>query len=118
MAEVIVGEMIGVTQTEMINIIKKNPGKAMTVKFHKKPCEGNLAEALRGGQQDMTDRQWKSLRKKCMAGEERIYRGRHELNFNDHGRLYFFAAGESGIRQLDLRTVVNVVVDGISYFRK
>jgi hypothetical protein len=103
-------ETIKVTQTEMIQVLLDARRTAMTVNFNKKPDAAEAAEALSGGKDGMTDRQWKAKVKLALEGEERTAIGYHEGNLDERGRLKFYENGK-GFRQVDPRTLNWVVVN-------
>ncbi len=105
---------VKVTRTEMINILKNCRQTAMTVVYHKKPDEGIIAKAVASGQGDLTDKQWKSVVKRLIQGEERTMIGCHYGGFDDHERLKFQEAGV-GIRLVDTRTLMSVIVKRVFY---
>jgi hypothetical protein len=107
-------EDIKVTRTEMINILKSNRQTAMTVVYHKKPDGKKLAEILKGGQGEMTDRAWLIQMNKLVLGEERTMIGHHFGSFDEHERLRFREHGK-GQRLIDTRTLKRVVVNCVNY---
>jgi len=88
-------------QTKIIEIVKDNPRRAMTVTFRKKPDNSMAADLLATGQGSMTQRQWRKKVREATAGEERTLVGYHQNKFDEHGRLRFNA--EEGPRLIDPR---------------
>lgn len=103
-------------RTELIEKIKENSRQAMTITYNKKVEGKNVAELLAKGQNDKTDRAWVQEVNKAMQGDERALTGHHSNAYTAHGHLYFNCLGETtGIRQVDLRTVKELIVNNTRY---
>jgi len=113
------GEPEVINRTTMIELVKQYPRVAMSITFTKKPDPKHTATLLAEGKAGKTDRQWNSLVKSAMQGEERVMQGVHHREFDEHGRLRFTEidgnGGMSGHRLVDLRTITGLIFHNQEY---
>lgn len=110
-------EEIKVSRTEMINILKDRKMTAMTLTFHKKADPKAAATILRGGQGNLSARNWNKLVKDTLEGEERTMIGHHYGVMDEHDRLKFIEHGK-GHRLVDTRTLTMLRVNRVTYVLK
>ena len=121
------------TNTELNEIIKNNPFKAMSICFTKAAKEKskkayNLEVAERI--EDLKNAKVSELEElaiqlienpplKEIPGELRVIKGYHNNNFTNQGRLNFFDMEDNYVlKQVDPRTVEYVIVNNIKYILK
>lgn len=103
-----------VSRTEVIEVLNAHPRTAMTVNFNKAPDPKAIADALRLGQDKMTDRAWRTKVGELVAGEERTMVGHHYGFYDEHKRLQF-QEEEKGQRLVDPRSINWLIVNQVKY---
>ncbi len=108
------------SRTKTIEILKANPGTAMTIVFSKKVVAKDVAKALEEGKGSSTQKDWTAKIKGLLEGPERVMIGHHNLIFDEHQRLRFVEqvnakTGLPEARLVDLRTLKSLVVDRVRY---
>lgn len=128
------------TMTELIEIIKENPRKAMTVTFfkqdvsktqkaYKAEVESKISEfenATMGSLRDLVMSLIENPLSKTIPGEERVMKGRHHGFIDEKGRVHFIDMEitfdpknpDSRLRQIDTRTIQSIIVNNIKYVLK
>ena len=102
------------SRTQLIEKVISYPFTAMTIVFNKKPVAKDIAETLRNGQGNLSDRAWTRHVSALMKGEPRTMIGHHRGQFDEHRRLRFSESGK-GPRLVDPRTIQSVIVDRVRY---
>lgn len=110
-----------VSRREMIEIVVSNPKTAMTISFNKKLKNTDVAaEAM--AYLDSTTRPSKTGMAKALSlkGEDRVMVGHHYTSFTEEGRLNFIDAEAEGmpVKQVDTRTIYEVIVGNVKYVLK
>lgn len=119
-AEFVVADQVGseqtVNQTELLELITKNPRTAMTIHFRKKLDPANVLKKVRLRLEDdpSTSRAFGQFLKEELKGEPRTMIGRHYGEFDDRGRLQFIEH-RKGMRLVDPRTVEFAIIRGVRY---
>ena len=106
------------TRTDLITEIVRHPRIAMTIWFRKKVKDTEAVKAIReiiASGIDPNGRAFSSKVKAALAGELREMQGRHEGNYDEHGRLYFLDVESKGLRTVDPRTIEQAIIDGTGY---
>lgn len=108
------------SRTKTNEIIKDNPGTAMTIVYNKKPNAKDAAKALEAGKGGMTQKEWVKVVEEAQTGAVRTMVGHHSLHFDDHQRLRFIEqenakSGNPEARLVDLRTIQSLIVNRIKY---
>ncbi len=120
-----------VSRTEIIDILLKNPNIVMTVNFNKQIKEADVRKEIyelypnKGGKL-LSESEFKknvnSILKKALEGEPRVMEGFHYSEVNSFGRLSFIDMNIdkslSRIRQVDPRTVNEIILKGTKYIVK
>lgn len=103
-----------VSRTRAIEILTEHSHTAMTVHFNKALDPKAVADALKGGQGTLSDKEWKKRVAEACAGEERVMIGHHSNSFDEHRRLHFVEMDKGG-RLVDVRTVNWMIVNRVKY---
>lgn len=106
------------TRTKLIEEIMRHPRIAMTIWFRKKVKDTDAVKAIRFALNygmDHKSREFSTKVKEILAGELREMQGRHETNYDEHGRLYFLDVESKGLRTVDPRTIEKAIIDGVEY---
>lgn len=109
---------IKLARTEIIKILVEHSHTAMTVVFRKKLDPKVAAKTLATGQGSMSDKEWTKTVEAALEGESRRMIGHHFGSFNEHQRLKFEEHGEEHQKQVDPRTVDEVIVNRVRYLVK
>lgn len=110
------GGFTELSRTELIKKIMAVPYMAMTIVYHKKPDMKKAAETLATGQGTISDREWKKTVTACLEGEQRLMKGYHVAEYDEHGRLKFIeVGGNGGFRLVDPRTITSAIFQNVHY---
>lgn len=109
-------EEVTCNQTELIDLIMRNPRTAMTIQFRKQVKASEVTKAVRTALETLEpgSRKFASAIKEAVAGEQRTMLGRHYGDTDGRGRLNFMEHGV-GLRLVDPRTVEFAIIRGVKY---
>lgn len=111
-----------ITRTEMSTIVMKSARVIMSVTFRKKPdpkvLVKQIIDMIANPDAYKTKAKISKAIKEPTAGKKRTMIGRHDGYMNEQGRIDFIdmeVTNGSPLRQIDPRTIEEVVVGGVLY---
>jgi hypothetical protein len=107
---------VTVNQTNLIEIINKNPRVATTINFRKKVNPATVTKQLREFllTTSASKKKFATAVRESLAGESRTMIGRHFCDYDERGRLRFIEHGK-GLRLVDPRTVEFAIINDTKY---
>lgn len=120
-----------VTRTELTEIIRSNPARAITINFNKQVKAPDVTKEIIEAHENSTPKAFAAVVakavKKALDGEERTIVGRHYNSYDEFGRLHFTdmeiaqdASKNYDVRQrlVDPRTANWVIAENVKYIKK